>query len=171
MAYEDWGVEGLRRIIKEKEDQFCSIQRANLDDSRLDGLNAEIYALHDALTIAYERENPHSVSKKKSGCFITTAACHYKGLPDDCYELEVLRHFRDSYLLATGDGRNMVDHYYSVAPALAERLVEPSDLDQVWNAVTDCIIAIESGKPREAVATYKQMVLSLQGKLMGGHAA
>lgn len=167
MGYEDWGVEGLRKIINQKEDEFCSIQRANQDDDRLDGLNAEIYELHDALAIAYDRENPPVVTKKKSGCFFTTAACHYKGLPDDCYELEVLRCFRDNYLLATCDGRNMVDHYYSIAPALAERLVEGADFDQVWKAVTNCIIAIESGRHQDAVSIYKEMVLSLQKRLLG----
>ena len=25
------------------------------------------------------------------GCFLTTACCDYKGLPDDCYELETMR--------------------------------------------------------------------------------
>jgi len=100
----------------------------------------------------------------KPRCFITTAACQYKGLADDCYELEVLRHFRDSYLLSTEDGRNMVNHYYSIAPALAENLVEISDFEQVWGAISDCIDAIETERYQEAVAVYKNMVLSLQQK-------
>lgn len=41
-------------------------------------------------------------------CFLTTACCKYKGLPDDCAELETLRRFRDNYL----KGRNTVRSLY-----------------------------------------------------------
>jgi len=103
---------------------------------------------------------------EKGFCFLTTAICFYKKLPDDCHELEVLRQFRDNYLLTTDDGRKMVEHYYLIAPVIAERLVEPSDLEQVWKTVTNCVNAIESGEHQKVVAMYKMMVFSLQKKLL-----
>ena len=32
------------------------------------------------------------------GCYLTSACMYSKGLPDDCYELETLRNFRDTWL-------------------------------------------------------------------------
>jgi hypothetical protein len=103
-------------------------------------------------------------TKKKSGCFISTVACQHKGLSDDCQELETLRHFRDIYLLNTAEGAAMVDHYYSIAPAIAERLVEPAELEQVWEVIRKCVEAIEAEQYNEAKNKYRAMVLSLEQK-------
>ena len=54
----------------------------------------------------------------KKGCFITTAACELRGLPDDCHELRVLRRFRDDVLVTSREGRALVEEYYRVAPRL-----------------------------------------------------
>lgn len=56
------------------------------------------------------------------GCFITTALCEYEGKSDDCGELETLREFRDTYMLAEDNRRGMVAIYYAVAPIIVERL-------------------------------------------------
>jgi hypothetical protein len=106
-------------------------------------------------------------SKKKSGCFLSTAACHFKGLPDDCHELESLRTFRDSYLLSSPEGEAMVAHYYSVAPAIAELLTEPAELEQVWQVICRCVAAIQSGHHEQATEEYSAMVSSLEKRLLG----
>jgi hypothetical protein len=67
-------------------------------------------------------------TKKKSGCFLTTAAVQFKGLPDDCHELQVMRQFRDSYLLTTAEGRQLVERYYAAAPEIAARLTKSSGM-------------------------------------------
>ena len=103
-------------------------------------------------------------TKKKSGCFISTIACQYKGFSDDCPELETLRHFRDSYLLNTAEGAIMVNHYYSIAPAIAERLIEPTELEQVWEVIRNCVEDIEAERYDEAKGKYRAMVLSLARK-------
>ena len=54
----------------------------------------------------------------KPGCFLTTAACHYRGLPDDCHELQTLRSFRDRYLAHIPGGAELIERYYEVAPAI-----------------------------------------------------
>ena len=109
-------------------------------------------------------------SKKKSGCFLSTAACHFKGLPDDCHELESLRTFRDSYLLSSPEGEAMVAHYYSVAPAIVELLNEPEELEQVWQVICRCVEAIQSGHHGQATEEYSAMVSSLERRLFGAMA-
>lgn len=61
-------------------------------------------------------------SSSSGGCFLTTACCKYKGLPDDCAELETLRRFRDTYLKETEYGSELIRAYYESAPALVERI-------------------------------------------------
>ena len=106
-------------------------------------------------------------SRKKSGCFLTTAACIHKGLPDDCYELETLRRFRDEYLLSNEEGVAMVERYYLVGPAIAERLVDKAEIEQVWQVIRQCVDAIGCGRNDDARNMYTEMVRSLEGKYCG----
>ena len=115
------------------------------------------------------KKRSDSGKSKKSGdslCFLSTAACQFKGLPDDCYELEVFRDFRDSYLRATTNGSQMVEHYYSVAPEITKHLTEEADLNQIWDVVAECVEAIEAKRYQEAITTYRAMVESMQEKFL-----
>jgi len=105
-------------------------------------------------------------SRKKGGCFLTTAACSYKGLPDNCHELEVLRGFRDRYLLSSAEGQRLVSEYYDVAPEIADQITEVEDLDGVWDVVVQCVHDIESGNVELATSRYRQMVEALKAKLL-----
>jgi hypothetical protein len=55
-------------------------------------------------------------------CFITTAVCEADGLADDCDELETLRKFRDEFMEATANGRELVKVYYFYAPIIVGKL-------------------------------------------------
>ena len=46
--------------------------------------------------------------KKGVFCYITTAVCKSLNKPDDCYELNLLREYRDQYLMRTKDGEILV---------------------------------------------------------------
>lgn len=106
-------------------------------------------------------------TKKKPGCFLSTAACNYKGLPDDCQELEILRGFRDSYLMSSDEGTAMVEHYYFVAPEIAERLTDPTELELVWQVICRCVEAVQSKHYELATNEYRAMVYSLQARYVG----
>ena len=54
--------------------------------------------------------------RKKSGCFIATAAFGSA----DAYEVNVLRLYRDQVLLSTQLGRLLIKIYYRISPPLAE---------------------------------------------------
>ncbi len=117
----------------------------------------------------WRKKRSDSGKSKKSGglCFLTTAACQFKGLPDNCHELEVLREFRDNYLLTTDDGRNMVEEYYSIAPDISRKLNSKSDLEEVWLVVRKCVRSIETQQYQQAICTYKSMVELMHDKLIG----
>ncbi len=64
----------------------------------------------------------YDMEQKRQGCFIATAAY---GTPFS-KEINVLRRFRDSYLVHKEWGQKIVDTYYTVSPPIAE-VIEKSD--------------------------------------------
>lgn len=53
-----------------------------------------------------------------SGCFITTAVCAASGKADNCEELELLRNFRDTYMMPDPYRAQEVETYYLEAPTI-----------------------------------------------------
>jgi len=64
------------------------------------------------------------------GCFIATAAY---GTPM-AQEIEILREFRDEYLLTNPVGKGLVDFYYRVSPPMAEFITEHPSLKPIVRA-------------------------------------
>ena len=100
-------------------------------------------------------------------CYITTAVCESRHKPDDCYELSLLRCFRDDYLLKSDEGAKMVDEYYDVAPSIVKHIGKRADADEIYEGIwqqylSPCIRLIESGKNEECVDLYKHMVYELK---------
>lgn len=65
-----------------------------------------------------------AVATPSSGCFIATAA--YGSLLDP--HVEILRHFRDVYLLTNVAGSRFVELYYRYSPAIAEVIADHGSL-------------------------------------------
>jgi len=60
--------------------------------------------------------------EQDEGCFLTTACTQIAGLADDCFELSVLRRFRDEILMHLPHGQDDIALYYRVAPAIVARI-------------------------------------------------
>lgn len=109
-----------------------------------------------------------SDSDSDSGCYIATACVDAVGLPDNCFELNVLRNFRDKVLLRTPRGRRAVEEYYRVAPeivmAVEER--EGNDAESVWASVYSdirkAVSLLLSGDFEGAFQHYQQMTSRLK---------
>ena len=104
-------------------------------------------------------------------CYITTAACERQGKADDCYELELLRSYRDEYLLKREDGEAMVKEYYNIAPTIVNRIGRQEDADavyeEIWNDyLMDCIHKIENGENEACRERYTEMVYDLKNRYM-----
>ena len=100
-------------------------------------------------------------------CYITTAVCESRNKPDDCYELSLLRSFRDDYLLQSAEGEAMVHEYYDVAPSIVKHIGKRADADEIYEGIwqqylSPCIRLIESGQNEECVDLYKHMVYELK---------
>lgn len=120
----------------------------------------------DAARCCYFTEGTENVT---DGCFLTTACCEWKGLPDDCDELTDLRRFRDTYLQKTPEGRLLVEEYYRIAPGIVVRLKASPEkerwLEMIYQEIQQVRALIHSGRNDEAVEAYRQMVLRLQNEL------
>jgi hypothetical protein len=83
-------------------------ERGAFEDAR-----QEMARLVDA---SVERLNARELEKQD--CFLTTACCELIGLADDCFELRTLRRYRDEVLATSPGGRDDIERYYALAPAI-----------------------------------------------------
>ena len=102
-------------------------------------------------------------------CYITTAACQYRGMEDDCEELNLLRAYRDTYMMSAPQGAQMIHDYYDVAPSIIKHINRRSDCrviyDDLWERFIDpCITDIREGQLQECLETYTEMVLEMKDK-------
>ncbi len=97
------------------------------------------------------------------GCFLTTACCQYKGLPDNCDELQCLRAFRDNVLLKSEGGYLLVKKYYQIAPKIVEKMVthekKAEILESIYDNVKAIVKLINEGQNDQAIDEYEQMVM------------
>jgi hypothetical protein len=72
------------------------------------------------------------------GCFIATAAY---GTPM-AEEIEILREFRDEYLLTNSLGQGLVEVYYTVSPPIAQFITDHPNLKPIVRAALMPIVAM-----------------------------
>lgn len=106
------------------------------------------------------------------GCFITTAACIRMGRPDDCWELELLRRFRDERMKKTEQGSLMVETYYLIAPGYVSSINKREDAYDIYFRMYDSFIipaanAVDMGDDNEALALYRALVEYARVKAYG----
>jgi hypothetical protein len=120
---------------------------------------ADINAASTTITM----DNPYSIRANFSGagsrCFIATAAY---GTPM-AEEIDILREFRDEYLLTNAVGQTLVDFYYKVSPPIAEFITEHPILKPIVRAglvpaVAMSTVAVDT-TPAEKAAIAGLLVL------------
>lgn len=107
----------------------------------------------------------HYTQSNSGGCFLTTACCQYKGLPDNCHELTTLRAFRDQYVAKQSYGKNLIAEYYADAPKIIEFIEKQEFREQIYNSIyvqiDNIVHLIEAGNNETAVIVYLSMVHTL----------
>ncbi len=119
---------------------------------------------------ATSRDHIQSGFKTKL-CYITTAVCESLHKGEDCYELRLLRDYRDRYLLSQEDGSAIVDSYYNIAPTIVKRIDKSEDRDAAYRMLWEqyirpCVSLIEENRNEECKVTYETMVNMLRKKYM-----
>lgn len=104
-------------------------------------------------------------AKARSGgfCFITTAICGLDGKPDDCDELQTLRHFRDTVMANDAELCKLIPTYYEIAPGIVQAIDARPDSADIWRQLRDvylrdAVAAVKQGENEKAIAIYREMV-------------
>lgn len=149
------------KYVKDRECGSCAHYCFEEEEAenRCDGWSTTYYCrIHDTCNRYEESKDVHWYG---GGCFLTTAACDYKGLPDDCYELQTMRRVRDEILLPTEYGKVIVKRYYEIAPGIVENIEKHPDrehiLDYIFREITAIVSYIEEERMIEAVARYVEL--------------
>lgn len=128
-------------------------------NTEINGIRAEIYGYND---------DTDDISE---GCYLTTACVDYFGKPDDCFELETLRHFRDGYMQTTNEMKQAARKYYIIAPKIVKKIDSLPNKASVYkemykNLVQKCVSLINMGKNKEAYESYKNYSENLEKKYL-----
>lgn len=104
-------------------------------------------------------------------CYITTAVCESLQKPDDCYELQILRNYRDEYLMSQKDGKDIVMKYYDIAPTIVKHINQTEHAEEIYRNIytkylMPCIRMVEREELEECKDTYCSMVQELQQKYL-----
>lgn len=107
-------------------------------------------------------------SNSSDFCFLTSACVSHKGLPDNCEELTVLRHFRDSYMKSTPEGTQLVELYYRIAPEIVKKIEHSQEKDALYEdiycKVCTCVQLIQEGNLAKTQELYTVMLKELMEK-------
>lgn len=101
----------------------------------------------------------------KDGCFITTAYVSYLNKKDNCYELEILRNFRDNYIQNIPNGNFYIEEYYEKSPRIVEYIELQANKDDIYQYIHESIVKaishIENKQYKDAFNNYKNMYIRL----------
>lgn len=105
--------------------------------------------------------------ERKKGCYLTTAVCEYLGKPDNCQELQTLRHFRDGWLSEQPEGKALIERYYDTAPAIVRAMKASPQYAQycsrLWEEyIQPCLRFIAAGDNKSCKEHYVAMVHFMQ---------
>jgi hypothetical protein len=99
-------------------------------------------------------------------CMLSSAAIEFKGMEDNCNELELLRKFRDEYMLHLPDGLKLIEEYYDLSDTIMEK-VEGTPQESIFQQriydqlILPSIKLIREEKMQEAFTYYRQYVINL----------
>lgn len=97
------------------------------------------------------------------GCYITTATCEEYGKPDNCYELNSFRRFRDEWLVNQEDGKELIEEYYRTAPSIVELINKQHNKSEIYknineNYLSKCLKYIENNENEKCKNLYIDMM-------------
>ena len=73
-------------------------------------------------------------------CFLTSACVFYKGLPDNCSELQILRNFRDGYMANSAYGKSLINDYYEVGPKTVQAIYNHPQKAEIFEFIYNKLV-------------------------------
>lgn len=157
--------EELKRFLGEGPHPL--IVEFSADNRLLISRSHDVNGILQALSEATPQHNKQKLRADKKycapGCFLTTATCDGIGLTDDCWELQMLRSFRDKYMMKSEIGKRQVAEYYKLAPSIVERIRCHNNthliyLIMYWRFILPSAILIKLGNNEKARNRYSKLI-------------
>ena len=135
----------------------------------------EVDQPHDAahVNVNYDKESWSSTthgpdksdtSSGSGGCYLTTACMKHfmNNFNDKCYELQLLRWFRDNFV-----SEEDIAHYYEIAPLIVSEINSLPNSNEIYDkiyyhVIDVCVKAIEKSEYAVAYQRYKESILQLE---------
>lgn len=107
--------------------------------------------------------------RSSEGCYISSACINSRGLPDDCYELQILRAFRDKRCRFDKDFEKLTKEYYEFAPKVVASIDDETKKEEIYaelytSLVKPCVAYLLANEETKAIAHYKDVVFALKEK-------
>lgn len=142
----------------------CALKKEDTGNSSIDKDTVDRYCW------GYHYEDCPKYKKKKEssgGCYLTSACVEAKGLPDNCYELGVLRNFRDGYLAKVRGGEEEIREYYNIAPTIVNNIKKLPNSITVFEKIYEelvmpCVKLIDEGENEKAHEHYRAYTIALK---------
>jgi hypothetical protein len=105
-----------------------------------------------------------------SSCFIATACVISKGLPDNCEELMLLRHWRDRLIHERSGFKELVEDYYEHAPKIVTMINSLENSQDIYDELYQKLVieSIEHANKNQidvAINNYLDIYYSLKERL------
>ena len=142
-------------------------------DTKIDVYTSDPRGPHESIHIVVDSDtkSAHIIDTTKGDtehtdvkCYLTSACMKYfqEKFDDNCYELNVLRWFRDNFV-----SKEDIEHYYEIAPVIVENINKEEKSNIIYNYIYDnvvdyCVEQIEKGNYDKAYSRYKNIVLILE---------
>ena len=106
-------------------------------------------------------------SDDSEGCYISTACIKAKHFSDDCFELMILRKYRDQLVQSDVEVRCAVQDYYTKAPNIVSKINSSADKDKIYDFIyKELVVAsisyLVKGDYKNAVNQYRKVFEQLK---------
>ena len=162
--------EGKYKCEKDRNWHFANSEEAENCYRYCERFRKDMYLGDQCIRMSAAWQEKHKPTTY-SGCYITTAVVEILGLPDDTYELEVLREFRKNYLQKNEEYHSLLFEYDVKGPVIAEALrISPDrekialDLYNIYIKGTVAYIKLEDYA--SAIDLYVEMTNNLAKKYL-----
>lgn len=172
--------DSMTQLLANQTATQAAVQGGKLQMDSINNYNSNVVNLLNSLASGQGRTETRDITTKSaptgstsSGgmCWITSAVCEELGLPDNCHTLQVLRWFRDSYMLDVNypERGTLVEQYYASAGAYKEVLdtLLPAKRNALYTALNNdylqpAVRNIIAGEYEAALSVYAHMFNEVQ---------
>ncbi len=141
-------------------DAFCTDRHRYYDpySSACSGFKSSSISLRN-------REDEYD-KEQSSGCYLTTAMCGALGYDDNCCYLNILRNFRDTYMMNNKECLPMLVEYEVIGPIISRNIANDKETANIMleNYIAKAIMFIKRKDYQSAITIYQEMFYYLKDK-------